>query len=161
MRSCHLKKTLSSSQAECHLSISQVLWRQSQENLKFQSSLGNITRFPLKYSKMAVAEMVQELIALSALAEDLGSIPRIYMESQPFVTPVPGDPVPSVGLHVRQTHMWHRHTCRQNTYTDTTICVYVCVYMCMYVYLHVYTNTYIILKSEMGGWRDDSAFRNT
>jgi hypothetical protein len=49
--------------------------------------------------------MAQQLRALAALLEDLGSIPSTYMgSSKPSITPALGDITPS-----------GRHTCSQNT----------------------------------------------
>jgi hypothetical protein len=44
--------------------------------------------------------MIQRLRVMAALSEDKGSVPSIQVVngSQPFVTPVPGDLIPSSGL---------------------------------------------------------------
>ena len=41
--------------------------------------------------------------------------------SQPSITPVPGDPMPSSNLQGHQAHMWQTYTYRQNIHTHTKI----------------------------------------
>lgn len=56
-------------------------------------------------------------LALAALAEDLGLIPKQPLgSSQPPVTAVLGDLVPSSGLHEHQAQTQCRRACRQNTH---------------------------------------------
>lgn len=76
--------------------------------------------------------MVQELIALSALPENLGSIPRTYMAVPTMYI---------VCIYI-QTHIHIVYT--QN------ISIFI-----FYIYIDRYN-----LKSKTGGRRDDSAFRN-
>jgi hypothetical protein len=53
--------------------------------------------------------MAQQLKALAALLQDLGSVPSTHMgSSQLFATPVPGNLTSS-----------HRHTCRKNANAHT------------------------------------------
>lgn len=42
---------------------------------------------------------------------------HINSDSQPSITPDPGDLTPSSGLNEHQASMWqHKHTCRENTH---------------------------------------------
>lgn len=94
-----------------------ITWAQ-----KSKPSLGNITRLHFKNTIPRAGEMALELIELSALPEDLDSIPSTHMaihkrdDHNHLLTPVLAELMPSAGLHVHQAHMWHKHTCRQNTY---------------------------------------------
>lgn len=46
------------------------------------------------------------------------STPSTHLAAlNPLLTPVPGDPTPSSGLHRHQAHKWYRFTCRKNTHT--------------------------------------------
>ena len=58
--------------------------------------------------------MAQWLSALAALPEALGSIPRIHSGSQPSIILVPGNTMPSSGLHGHQeyTLCTDTHTCK-------------------------------------------------
>jgi hypothetical protein len=56
-------------------------------------------------------EMAQQITALAAFPEDLGTIPRTHMAA---ITSVPLD---SNDLCGYQAHVVHGHICRQNTYT--------------------------------------------
>ena len=67
--------------------------------------------------KNRAGEMAPQLRALAAFPEDPDLIPSTHnCDSQPSVTPVPGDLTPSSGILVYCMHMMHRHTCRQNTH---------------------------------------------
>jgi hypothetical protein len=66
-------------------------------------------KLKLNFSGDGAGEKARLWGALTALAEDLSLVLSIHTGSQPSVTPVPGDPVPSSGLI---------QTCRQNTHTQ-------------------------------------------
>lgn len=67
--------------------------------------------------------MAQHLRALSALAEDLGSISSTQMVTQPSETPAPGDLTSSSAFFENKAHVVvHRYTHGQNIYT-----IWVCV----------------------------------
>lgn len=64
--------------------------------------------------------MALHLRALVNLPHDQGSIPSTCMGSQPSVTSVPGDPVPSSGLHECQACICYTDIyVRQNIYNIT------------------------------------------
>jgi hypothetical protein len=60
--------------------------------------------------------VTQQLRAPAAFAEDPGSVPSIYMMSQPSITPVPENLTPSSGLCRDQACRWFNIS-KQNTPT--------------------------------------------
>lgn len=74
------------------------------------------------FKKMMIrvaGEMVQQLRALSVLAEDLGGFPAPSWGSELYISPVLGDLCPHLTSPV--THTGQRHTCRQDTHTHQFI----------------------------------------
>lgn len=69
------------------------------------------TKWRPKNMYLGAKEMAKPSRALTAPAEDTGSVPS----SQSSATPAPGEPVSFSGLYM---HMAHRHSCRQNTDTQ-------------------------------------------
>lgn len=68
-------------------------------------NFNNQTNQPLE-----AGEMVPQLGGLVALPEDLSSSLRIYRDLQPYVSPAPGDPLPSLASMGTSLHIIHRHT---------------------------------------------------
>jgi hypothetical protein len=72
----------------------------------------------LKKEKSGAGEMIPQLGALAALAEDFGSIPSTCRtHSQPCLTPVPGDLMFSSGLCRDCMHTRDRYVQGKPTYT--------------------------------------------
>jgi hypothetical protein len=72
----------------------------------------------LKKHLLGAGEIAARFRGLAAFAEDQGLLPSIPQDSsQRFITPVPGDLVPSFGVHRNCTHMVCAFTGRQGILT--------------------------------------------
>lgn len=63
--------------------------------------------------------MAQQIRAIAALAEDLGSGQHLHGHPQPYVNPVPADPVPASDFCRHQVHT--QYTCIQAGKTQNKI----------------------------------------
>lgn len=77
----------------------------------------NYINKPFKTKIIGTGELDHELRALATLPEELGfNSQHLYGSSQPYVAPVPFDPMPSSRLYGYQACKWCRQTCRHNTH---------------------------------------------
>lgn len=74
--------------------------------------------FKIKNYILGAGEKAQQLRTLSALSDDLGSIPSIHWWLTTVYTPVPRNLTPSFGLQGHQAYMWYTDMYRQNTLTQ-------------------------------------------